>query len=231
VGADELFGGYPSFRRIKYLKNARRVPAFLLRGSEMLTSGPYKKISFLGYNHPLAHYLLLRGLFAPKEIARILNMELNEVEDILFDTNDLPILNKYDAADAAWFELNLYMQNQLLHDTDIMGMSHGLEVRVPFLDEDFKQVAESIVPQARFDTAQPKKLLVDSFNDVLPTEIWDRTKMGFTFPLQQWMKSHTEINNESSYKGKNVRTIVRDFKNNSVHWSKVFALYQLQFHD
>jgi asparagine synthase (glutamine-hydrolysing) len=158
-------------------------------------------------------------------------MELNEVEDILFDTNDLPILNKYDAADAAWFELNLYMQNQLLHDTDIMGMSHGLEVRVPFLDEDFKQVAESIVPQARFDTAQPKKLLVDSFNDVLPTEIWDRTKMGFTFPLQQWMKSHTEINNESSYKGKNVRTIVRDFKNNSVHWSKVFALYQLQFHD
>jgi asparagine synthase (glutamine-hydrolysing) len=231
VGADELFGGYPSFRRIKYLKNAQRVPAFLLRGSEMLTSGPYKKISFLGYNHPLAHYLLLRGLFAPKEIARILNMELNEVEDILFDTNDLPILNKYDAADAAWFELNLYMQNQLLHDTDIMGMSHGLEVRVPFLDEDFKQVAESIIPQARFDTAQPKKLLVDSFNDVLPTKIWDRTKMGFTFPLQQWMKSHKEINNESSYKGKNVRTIVRDFKNNSVHWSKVFALYQLQIHD
>lgn len=230
VGADELFGGYPSFRRIKYLKNARKLPAFLFGTAEMFTPDPYKKVSFLGYNHPLADYLLLRGHFSPMEIARIMDTELNNVEDILFDNKHVPRLNNYDESDAAWFELNLYMQNQLLHDTDIMGMSHGLEVRVPFLDEDFKKLVERMAPEVRFDPVQAKKLLIDSCNDILPRAIWDRSKMGFTFPLQQWMREHKEINNETSYKGKKARSIVKDFKNNSMHWSKVFALYQLQRH-
>jgi len=230
VGADELFGGYPSFRRIKYLKNARRLPAFLFRTAEMYSSDPYKKVSFLGYNHPLADYLLLRGHFAPMEIARILDTGLNSVEDILFDNRQVPRLNRYDEADAAWFELNLYMQNQLLHDTDIMGMAHGLEVRVPFLDEDFKAITESIMPSIRFDQSQPKKLLIDSFTNMLPKPVWDRSKMGFTFPLKQWMREHREINNENAYSGKKTRAIVREFKNNSMHWSKIFALYQLQMH-
>lgn len=230
VGADELFGGYPSFRRIKYLKNARRMPAFLFRAAERYSSDPYKKISFLSYDHPLADYLLLRGLFAPMEIARILDTNVKNIEDILFDNNQVPRLKGYDEADAAWFELNLYMQNQLLHDTDIMGMAHGLEVRLPFLDEDFKRITESIVPSVRFDQAQPKKLLIDTFNNMLPKAVWDRSKMGFTFPLKQWMREHGEINNESAYSGKKARAIVREFKNNSMHWSKIFALYQLQMH-
>lgn len=230
VGADELFGGYPSFRRIKYLKNARRMPTFLFRAAEIYGSDPYKKISFLSYDHPLADYLLLRGLFTPMEIARILDMDVQSIEDILFDNKQVPRLNRYDEADAAWFELNLYMQNQLLHDTDIMGMAHGLEVRVPFLDEDFKRITDSIAPSIRFDQAQPKKLLIDTFNNMLPKAVWDRSKMGFTFPLKQWMRQHREINDESAYSGKKVRAIVRDFKKNSMHWSKIFALYQLQMH-
>ena len=34
----------------------------------------------------------------------------------------------------------------------------------------------------------PKKLLVDSLGELLPNEIVNRPKMGFTLPWQQWMK-------------------------------------------
>jgi len=230
VGADELFGGYPSFNRIKHLKKLRQLPTSLFKAANYFTSDRYKKISFLTYRHPLADYLLLRGLYAPDDIAHILEIDLNKVEDILFNNKQLPYISNYDEDDAAWFETNLYMQNQLLRDTDVMGMSHALEVRVPFLDEDFKRLTENIASEIRFDSKQPKKLLIDSFADILPRAIWDRSKMGFTFPLQQWMRQHTEINNPNLYHGKKAQTIIKEFKNNTMHWSKVFALYQIQMH-
>lgn len=231
VGADELFGGYPSFSRIKHLKTLRKFDPITYKAAKYFTSDRYKKISFLAYNHPTADYLLLRGHYIPSDIAKILNTDLHNVEDILFNNKQLPNITNYNEEDAAWFETNLYMQNQLLRDTDVMGMSHGLEVRVPFLDEDFKRLAESVAIDVRFDAHQPKKLLIDSFADVLPRAIWDRSKMGFTFPLQQWMRENVEINNETLYKGKMARSIVADFKKNTMHWSKVFALYQIQMHE
>ena len=111
-----------------------------------------------------------------------------------------------------------------------MGMSHALEVRVPFLDEDFKKLAESIAPDIRFDMNQPKKILIDSFSDILPRAIWDRSKMGFTFPLQQWMREHKEINNGGLYKSRKTKSVVKDFQKNTLLWSKIFALYQIQMH-
>jgi len=231
VGADELFGGYPSFNRIKYLQHLRKVPSPLFAAANYFKTDRYRKISFLAHNHYLADYLLLRGLFIPEDIAKILNTDLRQVNEILFSNVAVPDLGAYNEEHAAWFETNLYMQNQLLRDTDVMSMSHGLEVRVPFLDEDFQQLAESISPGIRFNNDQPKKILIDSFKDILPEATWNRPKMGFTFPLQEWMSQHTEISNEKLYKGKVAQNVIGKFKKGQMHWSKVFALYQIQLHD
>lgn len=230
IGADELFGGYPSFSRIKHLKKLRKFPAVLFKTANYLLSDRYKKISYLNYIHPIADYLLLRGLYAPDDIAKILDISLHQVEDVLFSNKQLPYIRNYNEEDAAWFETNLYMQNQLLRDTDVMGMCHGLEIRIPFLDEDFKRLAENIAPEIRFDNHQPKKLLIDSFADILPEEVWNRTKMGFTFPLQEWLRDHKEISNENLYSGKKTKSIIKDFKKDTAHWSKAFALYQIKVH-
>jgi asparagine synthase (glutamine-hydrolysing) len=231
VGADELFGGYPSFNRIEYLAYLRKLPVSLLRATKYFNADRYRKISFLAHNHPLADYLLLRGLFVPEDIARILDMDEEQVNGILFGENTIDNLNTYDKLHAAWFEENLYMQNQLLRDTDVLSMAHGLEVRVPFLDEDFRQLVQSISPDIRFNTYQPKKILLDSFDKLLPEAIWKRPKMGFTFPLQEWMSKHTEISNANLYRGGFAQNIVKRFKHGRLHWSKIFALYQIQLND
>jgi asparagine synthase (glutamine-hydrolysing) len=109
-------------------------------------------------------------------------------------------------------------------------MNHGLEVRVPFLDELFIQAVQNNAPAIRFDNHQPKKLLVDSFAEMLPAAVWNRPKMGFSFPLQQWMRQHSEISNETLYTNKAEKNIIKNFKNNQVHWSKAYTLYQLQLH-
>ena len=231
VGADELFGGYPSFNRIRYLQYLRKIPSSILAAATYFKTDRYRKISFLANKHPIADYLFLRGFFAPLEIAKLLNIGIEQVNEILFSDTNMPDLGLYDEKHAAWFETNLYMQNQLLRDTDVMSMSHGLEVRVPFLDEDFQQVAESIAPGIRFDKQQPKKILIDSFKDILSRQTWDRPKMGFSFPLQEWMRQHNQITDENLYNGAVAKSHIRKFKEGNLHWSKAFALYQIQMHD
>ncbi|HEY8931456.1 MAG TPA: asparagine synthase (glutamine-hydrolyzing) [Mucilaginibacter sp.] len=231
VGADELYGGYPSFGRIKYLKFLRMLPSAMFSAANYFKTDKYKKVSFLAHSNPLADYLFLRGFFTPEDIAKILDTDLAQIDDTLFNDIMAAAPSEYDERHAAWFETNFYMQNQLLRDTDVMSMSHGLEVRIPFLDESFRELAHQVAPHLRFSSKQPKKILIDSFHDLLPASIWNRPKMGFTFPLQQWMRSYSDISEQNLYNGKWAQGVVKKFKNNQVHWSKIFALYQLQIHD
>lgn len=230
IGADELYGGYPSFSRIRYLRYLKKIPHSLFSMITPFAPDHYKKLNFLAHDHPFADYLLLRGLFAPSDIAKILDTTISDIDDILFSDNIVRNTPDYDKEYAAWLETNLYMQNQLLRDTDVMSMSHGLEVRVPFLDEDFQSLTKNISPQIRFDKKHTKKLLIDSFKDILPAAISARPKMGFSFPLQEWMGQHPDIGNYNNYQGKVAQNIIRNFKMGKVHWSKSFALYQLQAH-
>jgi asparagine synthase (glutamine-hydrolysing) len=85
-------------------------------------------------------------------------------------------------------EISTYMQNVLLRDSDQMSMAHGLEVRVPFLDHELVEYVLGIPDRFKRPTT-PKKLLVDSFSDLLPEEIYNRPKMGFVLPYEHWMKN------------------------------------------
>lgn len=228
VGADELFGGYPSFNRIKYLAYLRKLPAWIFKISGRFLPDNYKRLTCMAIDHPAADYMALRGFFSISDISDILNTGIDHIIEVLFGSAPLMPPHNYDYEHASWFETHFYMQNQLLRDTDVMSMGHGLEVRVPFLDEDFSQAVQSIIPEIRFNKTQPKKILVDSFQSLIPSQIWNRPKMGFTFPLQQWMNAHEQIGKIDSYKGKTAQSIVKHFKSGNAHWSKAFALYLVQ---
>ena len=230
IGADEYFGGYPSFGRMKYLQQLRRLPLQILSGFNSLLPDSYKKLSFLRHDSAAADFLSLRGFFSSEEIAGILDAGTGEIKSILFDSVPARANAMNTSVYASWLEVNYYMQNQLLRDTDVMSMSHGLEVRVPFLDEDFTDLVQSLSPGIRFDAKQPKSMLIESYGNLLPELVWNRPKMGFSFPLQQWMSNYSPITEESFYKGAIAKNTIRKFKANRVHWSKAFALYQIRDH-
>jgi asparagine synthase (glutamine-hydrolysing) len=73
-----------------------------------------------------------------------------------------------------------------------------------------------------------KSLLIDAFTDILPRSIWDRKKMGFTFPFQDWLRKdehflHSIKTGENTF----ASAMVDDFKRGNLHWSKVMVLYQV----
>jgi asparagine synthase (glutamine-hydrolysing) len=176
IGADELYGGYPSFNRIAYLNYLKKIPSSLLSMVSPFMGDQYKRFEYLKFDHPAADYLFLRALFAPSDIAAILNTSTRQVADALFGDDQSHQQKTYDKEYASYMERNFYMQNQLLRDTDVMSMNHGLEVRVPFLDELFINLTMQIDPGIRFPDHPAKKMLIDSFKDILPEAIWNCNK-------------------------------------------------------
>ncbi|MCY1526660.1 asparagine synthase (glutamine-hydrolyzing) [compost metagenome] len=107
-------------------------------------------------------------------------------------------------------------------------MIHAIEVRVPFLDQELMKTIHQISPSVKFGYKEPKGLLVNSFKDLLPEAIWNRPKMGFTFPLQQWLRKNKKITNPNLYKDNTTSaSLMNQFIDGKLHWSKAYALYQV----
>ena len=88
---------------------------------------------------------------------------------------------------SAW-ELDTYMADVLLRDSDVMSMAHSLELRVPFIDRPF--IEWLWVQPARFKAGrgQTKSALAHALTGLLPSEILQRKKRGFTLPFAVWMR-------------------------------------------
>lgn len=230
LGADELFGGYPSFDRIRKIQNFGRLSREMIKSARFLNDIRLKRLYYLSFQSPVGEYLCLRGLYTPDIIAELLEIDIQIVINCLqnIPLNDsIRYLN--DEERASWFEMNMYMQNQLLKDTDFMSMSHGVEARVPFLDLNFINLVNAIHPSIRYGEIQKKRLLIEAYKDELPQETWNRSKMGFTFPFQEWMRKNKEISSPDLYQNKRAKKLISSFNENNLHWSSAFALYKI-FH-
>lgn len=229
IGADEIFGGYPSFKRMGFVNKLSSLPKFIIKLALKLKNEKIKRAYYLSYQNTVGKYLFLRGFFTPDDIAALLGISIAQVDETL-KTMDIPTIPKQLEAEeqAGWLETHLFMQNQLLKDTDSMSMQHGIEVRVPFLDQDLIGLLESIPNDIKFKTDKPKGLLINSFINLIPQKIWDRPKMGFTFPFQYWLKDNVHFLASMDLKqNQKANSLIADFKVGNLHWSKALAIYQV----
>lgn len=228
LGADELFGGYPSFDRIHKIQNLNWLSKSTIRSSRFLKNSKFKRLYYLSMDSPIGEYLCLRGVYTPDIIAKLLDIDMKTVMECLENIPiDSQIKNLSNESRASWFEFNMYMQNQLLKDTDFMSMSQGVEIRVPFLDSNFVNLVMSISTEIKFNYDQKKRLLIEAYKEQLPSETWNRSKMGFTFPFQEWMRKNREISDPDLYQNKTAKALMNKFKTNHLHWSPAFSLYRL----
>lgn len=190
VGADELFFGYPSFKNANILNIMKFFPTSFYKN---FSNSKYKKLELLGLKNDFSIYLPQRALFSPGEISQILKVDKVYIYSLIHK-----ISNSYDTASItdikdkiSYLELDMYMKNQLLRDTDLFSMHHSLEIRVPFLDNELVDYVTSIEPSDKVGKYN-KNLLVDACRDILPEEIYSRKKMGFVLPFEKWFKKNID---------------------------------------
>jgi len=216
VGGDEIFYGYPSFSNASTLQRLKKLPAFLVQALKF--SHKYKKLELLQLENDLALYLPTRAVFAPREIAQILGIEVVVIYEVIarlwehYNSEEIESL----ADKISFLELKMYMKNQLLRDTDVFGMSNSLEIRVPFMDQALVDYVLRIPSQEKFDSRINKIILADAMRSILPEEVIDRPKMGFTLPFEYWFRKNIDRFDLNP-------TVKTAFLNNKLHWSRVWT--------
>lgn len=220
LGADELFGGYPSFKRFNQWQYLNYIPKSVSKLFGKSSNTKLAKLSYEQYHPMLSLYLMNRGLYTADTAAAFTGISLKKIEEALQQINVPGNIDYSSPNSNTAMELNLYMKNQLLKDADYMAMWHGVEIRVPFLDKELIQAINSVAPLVKFGSDIPKSLLIEAFSTLLPAEIWYRKKQGFTFPFAYWLKSSDQLQPADKVQ----QRVFNDFNSGKLHWSRYWAM-------
>ena len=252
LGADEMFGGYSNFRRVPRMERAanrfamlpplvrKPVAASLALLAEK--SDRNRKLSSLASGGSFTHpYFLARTLFAPGELHALYagDHESGERELENLEQASVAACQNLDPVNrVSYLESTCYMRNTLLRDSDFMSMAHGLELRVPFLDQALVRACFRIPGKEKLRGDSPKALLLKSLGVDLPREIVHRPKRGFTLPFERWMRAELKPVIEQALQHESVRSLYLDasamgdvwnrFLARQTSWSRPWSLFVLQ---
>lgn len=229
IGSDELFGGYPSFTRINTTMVLQHMPALALKSNRHTSIKQLNRLPYLSMDGIKGVYLFLRGHFTPYQIAKTLGAGEREIWKLL---NEQPVCGNINQLDeknkASWMEFNLYMQNQLLRDADVMSMAHGVEIRLPFLDDNVIRLAMKINADVKYKGSLPKQFLIEIFKNTIPKAVWNRPGMGFVFPFAKWFYGNPYVKELMNGGTTATRENYNRFKKGNLHWSQLMSLIILR---
>lgn len=198
IGGDELFAGYDVFKRMHELQKKswlNAIPQFARKAAGYAIQKKRQNVGGNKINELLGQkrinfnsaYPLNRSLYTQSELARLIKID-SPFKTVNSIVSDVPQIENHLLSAVSIAEIDTYLQNILLRDADQMSMAVALEVREPFLDYKLIEFVLSVSDNHKFPHT-PKKLLTDSLGDLLPGEIINRPKMGFTLPWQHWLKN------------------------------------------
>jgi asparagine synthase (glutamine-hydrolysing) len=196
LGGDEVFAGYSNFRTFGPMLSLGRVaspvakllPANLKSPFRSTTKRARKMAALLrAGGNATRTYAVLRSMFGDDQVTA-LQPEQHRNGFAASESID-PCCEAADAVNLySRLELKNYLRNTLLRDADTMSMASSLEVRVPFLDHLLVEKMLRTAGPAKLSRRVNKPLLVEAA-ETLPPSIYARQKMGFTVPLEEWLRA------------------------------------------
>ncbi len=204
-GGDELFGGYNRYNWINKLRFLYNFPKVfrnvICKTMKVLSPNQWDNFfKFLPYFnkyslpgdkiHKLADSINLDSIF------KVYSYFISQWKDNEIPLNKINILDKnytfnnnsyLDMKDQMQIiDINTYLVDDILTKVDRASMAKGLEVRVPFIEENiFKNVWHyNFLKKNRESKFFLKKML----EKYIPRNLVNRPKMGFAIPLASWLR-------------------------------------------
>jgi asparagine synthase (glutamine-hydrolysing) len=204
-GGDEIFGGYVRYL-IAYFEQCIKgaIDGTMQSGNFVVTyESIIPNLGSLREYKPLLQEFWRDGLFDDLDL-RYFRL-INRARDVGDEVN-WELLGSYSPLETfrsvfhgsnvrkeAYFDSMTHFDFKtllpaLLQVEDRVGMAHGLESRVPFLDHPIVELAATMPADLKFKDGQLKHVLKLALGQLLPESIRTRRdKMGFPVPLQEWL--------------------------------------------
>jgi asparagine synthase (glutamine-hydrolysing) len=188
-GADELFGGYPTYLGHKVAPLYDALPSFVraaIRRSVQRVPASAKKVTL---------EFLLKRFVADAEkpwVERHLSWFGTGLSTAIYksvqDMPELPLVEGRDAlAGAMLLDYRSYLRDNLLVKVDRATMLSSVEARAPYLDRDVTKFALSLPPDLRVRRLTTKWVLKKAAEAWLPKDVLYRRKRGLSVPVAGWI--------------------------------------------
>jgi asparagine synthase (glutamine-hydrolysing) len=202
-GGDELFGGYNYYAGHALARRLAPGAALLRPFVERLPTSTAKASSLdwrakrwvrAARLSPLERHYAWKSVFTPAERAELLQPELRAALD------PLEIIRPHYAATEGAEELSrmmgldvaVFMVDDMLVKTDRASMAHSLEARVPLLDPVVAELALALPSKLKVRGLAKKRLLRRAVAPLLPREILEGKKRGFSAPIGSWLRDELQ---------------------------------------
>jgi asparagine synthase (glutamine-hydrolysing) len=196
-GADELFGGYLTYRADRLARRARLTPKWLLRQGLFAAGLLPVSDEKIGFEYKVKRFVegclmpadqahvYWNGAFTGPEKAALVDIPLpGAMAGVLRDLSP-----KGDDLEAYLrFDQQYYLPDDLLAKVDRMSMAHSIEVRPPYLDHRIVEFAATLPDHLKIRGKTQKVVLRELMRDKLPASTLRRKKIGFDFPAHDWLR-------------------------------------------
>lgn len=157
-GADELFGSYLTHRNSAHMDSS----------------------SESGWDNQAWRQAL--AVFNDTELSQVLGRQVSATAPVAGGTHAVTQLHK-----TLEGEFCDQLPNQVLKYADRLSMAHSVEIRSPFLDKRFVELAGHIPSSLKIKDGEVKYILKQAALRFLPKELVFRPKEGFVLPVWKWM--------------------------------------------
>ena len=206
-GGDELFAGYRRYRWHRTEEKFRAMMPDYLRGPLLRSAGRlYPKLGWAPRAFRAKATLLELAEGTVNGYFRNVSMLEDEVRRSLLTSGFAKELQGYHARDelaqhvkdaptedplaaVQYVDIKTYLPGDILVKVDqSASMANSLEIRAPFLDQEFANWAISLPADLKMHKLQGKYILKRSLESRLPADILYRPKQGFAVPLAEWFR-------------------------------------------
>jgi asparagine synthase (glutamine-hydrolysing) len=226
-GGDENLAGYRLYKFAQRERAVRRfVPSIVRRSLFGSLGRVYPKADWLPRTFRAKSTLLelagsdlnaiylSRATLAPQISRGLLHGDL---QSLLGDYDPLSVIEYHYRRSAMrdplhrqlYVDIKTYLVDDILTKVDRASMAVALEVRVPLLDHRLVEFMACIPSRYKLRGGRGKYLLKQAFRPILGGRIVDRGKMGFSIPLNHWLREPLRATAEESLFSTNAR--IRDW--------------------
>ena len=194
MGADEIFGGYPRYKVVKYKRFYKFISYLLIpfkniiKKNKSLNKKVDRFFNSINENDFIYSYSSLIGSFSKSEIEKIIK-EKNQIQKYHDKINKFldKVKTKTDFKKAFYLDLYGFLSHNFIV-ADKSSMQASIEMRVPLINKELvvKNFYEN--ENKLLDFFHTKKQLKKILYKVLPKEIINRKKTGFNPPMDNLIK-------------------------------------------
>ncbi len=192
-GGDELFAGYPTFQTERAAALLDRVPprlraAALRAGGALVGRGKLRSFLRGAAMQGGRRHQAWVGALAPAAAREIMVAPpAGDPYDVIDERlARCPSDDRWDR--LMYFYAKGFLGDQVLAKVDRATMAVGLEARAPLLSPSLVDFACGLAPALRLRGLTTKVLLKRAMRGLLPDEILDRRKQGFSMPVARWLR-------------------------------------------